>query len=147
MGTKTDRKRRENICQDTDAVQSRIARARKLTFEHGTPITSKSIECQLKPTSLIPSRSAFSTCLSIFNFNFYSMFVYDLLHEFELGVWKADFTHILRALYALGRDRIQKLNERFRAVPTFGRDTIRRFGVNVSGMKKLAARDFEDILQ
>ncbi len=75
------------------------------------------------------------------------MFVYDLLHEFELGVWKADFTHILRVLYALGGDRIQKLNERFRAVPTFGRDTIRRFGVNVSGMKKLAARDFEDILQ
>lgn len=35
----------------------------------------------------------------------------------------------------------------FRFVPTFGRDTIRRFSNNVSGMKKLAARDFEDILQ
>lgn len=36
---------------------------------------------------------------------------------------------------------------RFRRVPTFGRSTIRTFGANVSGMKKLAARDFEDILQ
>ena len=32
-------------------------------------------------------------------------------------------------------------------VPTFGRRTIRRFGHNMSAMKKLAARDFEDILQ
>ena len=36
---------------------------------------------------------------------------------------------------------------RFRQVPTFGRDTIRKFSGNVSAMKKLAGRDFEDILQ
>ena len=35
----------------------------------------------------------------------------------------------------------------FRMVPTFGLDTIRKFNNNVSGMKQLAARDFEDILQ
>lgn len=92
------------------------------------------------------------------------MFVVDLLHEFELGVWKAIFTHLLRVLYAEGHDRIQIFNKRwalycrlmlpscsdytrFRKVTTFGRGTIRHFGNNVSGMKKLAARDFEDILQ
>lgn len=32
-------------------------------------------------------------------------------------------------------------------MPTFGRTTIRRFGANVSGFKKLAARDYEDLLQ
>ena len=32
-------------------------------------------------------------------------------------------------------------------MPTFGRDTIRRFTNNVSEMKQLAARDFEDLLQ
>jgi hypothetical protein len=32
-------------------------------------------------------------------------------------------------------------------VPTFGRDTIRWFSANISELKKLAARDFEDILQ
>jgi hypothetical protein len=35
----------------------------------------------------------------------------------------------------------------FRAIPTFGTDTIRRFGTNASEMKKLAARDYEDLLQ
>jgi hypothetical protein len=96
------------------------------------------------------------------------MFVVDLLHEFELGVWKATFTHLLRILYAQGGDGIQTLNKRlvhilvhifsiinivfnslvrYRDVPTFGRDTIRKFVHNASGMKKLAARDFEDLLQ
>ena len=35
----------------------------------------------------------------------------------------------------------------FRQVPTFGRDIIRRFRKNVSELKKMAARDFEDVLQ
>ncbi len=35
----------------------------------------------------------------------------------------------------------------YREIPTFGGDTIRRFSRNVSEMKKLAARDFADILQ
>ncbi|KAH9942660.1 hypothetical protein B0H21DRAFT_710231 [Amylocystis lapponica] len=81
----------------------------------------------------------------------------------DLRVWKAVLTHILRILHAEGKDRIQYFNKRrvvvhcatlsmlstcrFRKVPTFGRDTIRRFSRNVSRMKKLAARDFEDILQ
>ena len=30
------------------------------------------------------------------------MFVVDLLHEFELGVWKAVFTHLMRIFYAAG---------------------------------------------
>jgi hypothetical protein len=74
------------------------------------------------------------------------MFVPDLLHEFELGVWKAIFTHLLRILYAQGGSAILELNKRYRSVPTFG-DAIRRFHQNASAMKKLAARDFEDLLQ
>jgi hypothetical protein len=35
----------------------------------------------------------------------------------------------------------------FRNMPTFGSSTIRRFATNASEMKKLAARDFEDLLQ
>lgn len=31
------------------------------------------------------------------------MLVVDLLHEFELGVWKAIFTHLLRILDAAAR--------------------------------------------
>jgi hypothetical protein len=66
-------------------------------------------------------------------------------------------------LYAYGNDTIQALNERlvisglsqyilyiwyrYRQIPTFGQDTIRRFTANASAMRKLGARDFEDLLQ
>jgi len=41
------------------------------------------------------------------------MFIPDLLHEFELGVWKAFFIHMMRILYAIGQDAIQELNFRY----------------------------------
>jgi hypothetical protein len=42
------------------------------------------------------------------------MLVVDLLHEFELGVWKAIFIHLLRILYAEapGGRLIAELNRR-----------------------------------
>jgi len=93
------------------------------------------------------------------------MLAVDMMHEFELGVWKTLFTHILRVLYAASSPSgvlIDVLNERywrtfvggmrltssrFRQVPTFGLSTIRSFRDNVSEMKRLAARDYEDLLQ
>lgn len=75
------------------------------------------------------------------------MLVVDFMHEFELGIWKALFKHLLRILYAHGDNAISRLNERYRAVPTFGRSTIRKFTENASAMKKLAARNYEDLLQ
>jgi hypothetical protein len=93
------------------------------------------------------------------------MLVVDFMHEFELGVWKAIFTHLIRILVAHGGDAVQSLNTRFvqlhlssqiycvhgrhryRQVPTFGNAVIRRFSNNASAMKKLAARNFEDLLQ
>lgn len=35
----------------------------------------------------------------------------------------------------------------YRQLPTFGSDTIRKFSTNISELKKLAARDYEDLLQ
>ena len=93
------------------------------------------------------------------------MLVVDLMHEFELGVWKALFVHLLRILNAENPMLVHTLDQRyatakissfkshahafqsFRQVPTFGRDTIRQFANNISKLKKLAACDFEDILQ
>lgn len=93
------------------------------------------------------------------------MLVVDLMHEFELGVWKSTFMHIIRVLCAAvpSGDAVVELNKRqaleavcsayaeapnrFRLIPAFGSDTIRRFSNNVSAMKQLAARDFEDLLQ
>ena len=92
------------------------------------------------------------------------MFAVDLLHDFELGVWKSVFKHLIRMLYACGNERVQTLNERwdpmfyyaftqlilacrYRSISAFGRSTIRKFSNDVSAMKKLAGRDFEDLLQ
>ena len=61
---------------------------------------------------LIQVQNAFSVTLSEYGFDFYQMIVPDLLHEFELGVWKAVFSHLLRILHAYGNDTIQSLNER-----------------------------------
>jgi hypothetical protein len=41
------------------------------------------------------------------------MFVVDLLHEFELGVWKAIFIHLMRILFAAGGTAVQDLNFRY----------------------------------
>ena len=64
-------------------------------------------------------QNAFSERLLSHNFNFYQMFTVDLLHEFELGVWKATFTHLLRILYAHGDGKIQELNKRYDVMAAF----------------------------
>ena len=48
-----------------------------------------------------------------FGLNFYVLFKCDLLHEFELGVWKMVLIHILHILYTLPADKIQVFNERY----------------------------------
>ncbi|KAG2139092.1 uncharacterized protein EDB93DRAFT_1253157 [Suillus bovinus] len=77
------------------------------------------------------------------------MLVVNFMHECELGTWKSLFTHLIRLLYALaqGSQLVSTLDHRFRQVPTFGNGVIRKFANKTSEMKRLAARDFEDILQ
>jgi len=41
------------------------------------------------------------------------MLVPDFMHEFELGVWKATLTHLIRILHVFGEDAIQNLNQRY----------------------------------
>jgi len=42
------------------------------------------------------------------------MLVVDMMHEFELGVWKALFTHLIRILHAAAPNgsQVAELNER-----------------------------------
>ncbi|KAG2336702.1 hypothetical protein BDR05DRAFT_896368 [Suillus weaverae] len=148
LGNKADRRWREKkMREDGHRIWTVIKQVREWLYVKGTNITSIFVKRMLAPESLVPSTNAFSTRLAHFGFNFYTMFVPDLLHEFELGVWKATFTHLIRVLYAYGHGTILKLNKRYRQVPTFSRGTIRKFSENASGMKKLTARDFEDLLQ
>ena len=48
------------------------------------------------------------------------MLVVDLMHEFELGVWKTLFTHLIRLLYAAGNGSdkfVVKLDHRYVLLP------------------------------
>ncbi|THV03619.1 hypothetical protein K435DRAFT_650870 [Dendrothele bispora CBS 962.96] len=148
--------------------KSKVKAARRLIYNGAVPIRGAKVERQLKETSSVPTLNAFMDKLALqFNFNVSQMLVVDLLHEFELGVWKAFFAHLVRILYAQGPSSVAKVAEldrrqvisslinvnelsiffRFRQVPAFGHSTIRHFATNASEMKKLAARDFEDLLQ
>ncbi|KAH7920816.1 hypothetical protein BV22DRAFT_1020578, partial [Leucogyrophana mollusca] len=148
MGTKPDMKVRKAHLVDTGDRHRRVELARQVIFQ-GVAVDNDRIKHILgEPNaSFVPTRNAFSDRLFEFGFNVFKMLVVDLLHEFELGVWKTIFTHLMRILHAHGGNAISDLNKRYRKVPTFGRGTIRRFHKNAASMSKLAARDFEDLLQ
>ena len=57
--------------------------------------------------------NAFSTHLARFNFNLYLMLVVDLMHEFEQGVWKNLFTHIIHMLYASDPALVHEMDRRY----------------------------------
>ncbi|RXW12625.1 hypothetical protein EST38_g13228 [Candolleomyces aberdarensis] len=126
----------------------KVASARRWVYEKGRGVKSVYVEDYLKETSLVPTVNAFVDRLGR-DFDLTGMLAPDLMHELELGVWKALFTHLVRVLYAAATDGslVRELDARFRWISTFGGDTIRNFSNNTSEMKKLAARDYEDILQ
>ncbi|KIK94750.1 hypothetical protein PAXRUDRAFT_142242, partial [Paxillus rubicundulus Ve08.2h10] len=76
-------------------------------------------------------QNAFSEKLSPHGFNLFLMLIVDLLHEFELGVWKAIFIYLIWILIAAGGETISRINS---CTPTFGRGTICRFRQNVSAV-------------
>jgi hypothetical protein len=49
----------------------------------------------------------------MFGFNFFPMLVVDIMHEFELGVWKALFIHLLRILDCIDPGLIIEMNRRY----------------------------------
>ncbi|KAH7917228.1 hypothetical protein BV22DRAFT_1026772, partial [Leucogyrophana mollusca] len=148
MGKETDILQRTTLARtDNDEYRRKIAASRKFIYEKNFAINYAKVEDLLKPESLLPTSNAFSETLSTFGFNLFSMLVVDLMHELELGVWKSIFIHLLRILDSKKEGLLNELDRRYRQVPTFGRDTIRRFARNVSDMKQMTAHDFEDILQ
>jgi len=45
------------------------------------------------------------------------MLVVDLMHEFELGVWKALFIHLLRILQSVNAALLHELDHRYLLLP------------------------------
>lgn len=64
-------------------------------------------------TLTIP-QNAFATKLQKFKFDHFLMLVVDIMHEFELGTWKAVFSHLIRVLYAISPsgNLVAQLDER-----------------------------------
>ncbi|KAJ3512823.1 hypothetical protein NMY22_g15219 [Coprinellus aureogranulatus] len=148
MGTQTDRMYRDSQLRvDDESRRKQISTARHSIYETNYSVNAKVVEKQLKASSLVPAQNAFSERLSSFGFDMYSMLAVDILHEVEIGIWKSLFIHLLRLLEAIDTASIGMLNSRFRQMPTFGRDTIRRFSKNVSDRKQFGAREYEDTLQ
>jgi hypothetical protein len=57
-------------------------------------------------------QNAFSTSLAEFSFCLFSMLVVDLMHEFELGVWRALLIHLVRILTAENAALVNEMDYR-----------------------------------
>ncbi|KAJ3558432.1 hypothetical protein NM688_g934 [Phlebia brevispora] len=148
-GTEDDRKLRQaTIRKDNEERRRLVDQARELIYDNGYVVNSDRVDGLLKSRSLVPTINAFSAKLATMpSFDCYKMLAPDVMHELELGVWKSVFAHLIRILESLNPDLINELNARFRQVPIFGENTIRKFAANVSDMSNMAALHYEDILQ
>ncbi|KAJ3514741.1 hypothetical protein NMY22_g14642 [Coprinellus aureogranulatus] len=148
MGTAEDmlfRKTHPRV--DSGERQIRVWKARAAIYGGGA-VSGDPIQ-RILPFSDVPTINAFADRLRAkTGFDVYSMLVVDILHEYEIGVFKGLFLHLIRILEASasGSVLVHLLDKRYRSVPTFNQ-TIRKFSLNVSELKRRAARDYENILQ
>lgn len=130
LGTKSDQRQRVTLARkDNLQYRVKISSARDIIYDQNRTVDSTFVENLLFSESLVPtevflfpysltvlqliflSQNAFSARLSNFGFNFFSIVLVDFLHEFELGVWKKVFIHLLRILQGV-EGAINKLDNR-----------------------------------
>ncbi|KAG2757163.1 hypothetical protein P692DRAFT_201859216 [Suillus brevipes Sb2] len=147
LGIGRDMKRR--LANFRVYTREKVVKARDFIYRWGNTVDGTKVENALGEGSWVPTLNQFVNKLGPLGLDSFRMLVVDFMHECELGTWKALFMHLIRLLYALpqGSQLVALLDCRFREVPTFGNGIIRKFSNNTSEMKRLAARDFEDILQ
>lgn len=114
MGMHRDKVQRVSLARINDVKRrGRVQAAHEAIYKKSFAIDSVGVENLLKEDSLVPAavsapfnvanvdvdalsfQNAFSDKLSPLNFNIFDMLVVDLMHEVELGVWKAVFIHLL----------------------------------------------------
>ena len=125
----------------------------------------------LSPLDLTSScKNAFAEMVGPLGCDIYQALVVDILHEFELGMFKSVFGHLLRLLHAInpidGTNLVAALDARyvcfhlsglpildhcllfrFHQIPSFGKGAICCFPPNVSEVRQCATQHFEDVLQ
>ncbi|KAJ3846642.1 hypothetical protein EV368DRAFT_88715 [Lentinula lateritia] len=92
-------------------LHNKVKLTREWIYNQGVKIQGSAVQHILKATSSVPTMNAFIGCLGL-DFNLSHMLVVDLMHEFELGVWKALFSHLIQILYAVGQQYVEELNHR-----------------------------------
>lgn len=133
LGKFRDRQQRSTLQRVADKnLKSQISTARELIYssKKNHAVNSEAVENLLKPHSLVPTsvrlvskttclrasqipQNAFLEKLGSLKFNPFPMFVVDLLHEVELGMWKSLFIHLLRILHAQDKNLVHKLDSRY----------------------------------
>ena len=172
MGTPGDMSQWELLaCVNDDNQQSKVLSARRLIYKKNYAVNPLQVEAILKNESLI-STSVSSTwihvacnisimtqieCFFLKGFVslvsiFFCMLVVDLMHEFELGVWKAILTQLIHIVESIKGGKLHKLDRRHNildlAVPTtqlmcFTKDIIRSLhseGTQFSGSPRICLR-------
>ncbi|TEB23984.1 hypothetical protein FA13DRAFT_1577104, partial [Coprinellus micaceus] len=91
------------VAQSRTFLWERVDVARFFIYKRGHGIKSARVEDLLKETSSVPTVNAFVENLGR-DFPLARMMVPDFMHEFELGVWKLLFAHLIRLLYAVSPD-------------------------------------------
>ncbi|KAF7971982.1 hypothetical protein HWV62_19325 [Athelia sp. TMB] len=116
LGTESDVEWRTQYARTDDAARRlKVQQARTLIYNEGYVVNSSKVDELLKAESYVPTENAFSERLSEDGFNFFILLVVDLMHEFELGMWKNLLTHLIRILHAEGEQKVQEFNERYPA--------------------------------
>ena len=115
---------------DNNAHCGDVNSARRLIYQQNYQVNSAAVERILCSKSLVPTvvccndmlipcwlhvdffltQNAFSNRLSPLGFNLFSMLLPNLMHEFELGVWRAVFIHHLRILQSVDEKLLIELD-------------------------------------
>jgi len=126
LGKDVDAERRANARAPTRGMFQLVRKARKAIFK-GYKVSGSRVERLIGGGSRAPNvvragipspclnanhgpKNAFMNCIP--NLNIYPLLTVDLLHEVELGVWKALFTHIIRILSVHSSEAINELDRR-----------------------------------
>ena len=128
LGTTVDKQRRAKLRNCDERYRANIETAREIIYKKGYTVNSKAVDRVIGSESFTPTRvstllietstllimsqSAFISALDKFGLDFFSLFVVDLMHEFELGVWKAVLTHLIRILYTQGAETVAEFDRR-----------------------------------
>lgn len=131
MGMIQDMKQRQTEARiDDEQRKSKVESARNIIYNKNYAVDSDAVEKILRDESLVPTivslisaditnlklmiaQNAFSKRLGPSGLDMLRMFIVDLMHEFELGVWKAIFIHLLRILEAQDKALINELDRRY----------------------------------